>query len=360
MLVVSRHRLLSPERTPAAGRPSRRPLLRLAAIALWARTAFVLLFVPLPLLVAAALFAAVVRLSPWLLALAAQLGGALAAPTRWAGCSWACGRGGARLVRLAAAAVGAHDVPGRGSRASAAFASRGAFVAAARAARRPIDFRPRRGRAGAPAPVARSLPGRRSACSCGRAFHQRRPHRRADPTSAHADPANLGFDRRWPRSFDNYQAAGLLARGLLACTLLPLSILLLRRAALARTTRASLRWFWIYLGALVAGRRAARSLAAPLAERALHRESRAVPARHSPRPCSSLGLLQGLGIFALASRRYAECFAPRRVRHRLHRSFLFFAGRQPQLMTTCMFGGALISLMLVLFVGVVRYARSHP
>ena len=72
-----------------------------------------------------------------------------------------------------------------------------------------------------------------------------------------------------------------------------------------------------------------------------------------------LGLLQGAGVFALASRRWAECFVLGACSI-AYTIFLFYGGYQPALLTSCMFGGSLISLMLVLFVGVIRYARSHP
>jgi hypothetical protein len=72
-----------------------------------------------------------------------------------------------------------------------------------------------------------------------------------------------------------------------------------------------------------------------------------------------LGLLQALGIFSLASRRYHECFVLGGcgVGYTL---LLYLAGRQPLLMPAYMFGGGLVSLTLVLFVGIVRWGRKQP
>ena len=69
--------------------------------------------------------------------------------------------------------------------------------------------------------------------------------------------------------------------------------------------------------------------------------------------------LQALGVFSLASRRYHECFVLGGcgVGYTL---LLYLAGRQPQLMPAYMFGGGLVSLMVVLFVGVVRWGRKQP
>jgi hypothetical protein len=72
-----------------------------------------------------------------------------------------------------------------------------------------------------------------------------------------------------------------------------------------------------------------------------------------------LGLLQALGVFSLASRRYPECFVLGgcSVGYTL---LLYLAGRQPQLMPAYMFGAGLVCLMAVLFVGVVRWGRKQP
>jgi membrane-associated PAP2 superfamily phosphatase len=72
-----------------------------------------------------------------------------------------------------------------------------------------------------------------------------------------------------------------------------------------------------------------------------------------------LGLLQALGIFALASRRHQECFTlgACSIGYAL---ILFFFARQPELMPAYMFGASLVSLMILLFVGVVRWGRKQP
>lgn len=169
------------------------------------------------------------------------------------------------------------------------------------------------------------------------------------------DPANFGFVNLG--GFDDFQAAGLIVQRFLAITLLVLVVFWGKRTVLPRTTRASLRWFWIYLGALVAGA-VLLVVAAPLANVVFTGN----PATFLPSFAAAflmLGLVQGVGVFALASRRWIECFVLGAcgIAYTL---FLFYAGHQPALMISCMFGGALISLMLVLFIGVVRYARSHP
>jgi hypothetical protein len=169
------------------------------------------------------------------------------------------------------------------------------------------------------------------------------------------DPLNFGFVNFG--AFDDFQVAGLIAQRILGITLLLLVVFWTKRTVLNRTTLASLRWFWIYLGALGIGV-LLLVFAAPLADAIFTGH----PAAFLPGFAGAvlmLGLVQGAAIFALASRRWAECFVLGAcgIAYTL---FLFYAGHQPQLMTTYMFGGALISLMLVLGVGVVRYARSHP
>jgi len=71
-----------------------------------------------------------------------------------------------------------------------------------------------------------------------------------------------------------------------------------------------------------------------------------------------MGLLQGIGIFALASRRYPECFAlgGSSLGYIL---LLYFQGR-PELILSCIFVGGLVSLMFVLFIGIVRWGRLQP
>jgi hypothetical protein len=169
------------------------------------------------------------------------------------------------------------------------------------------------------------------------------------------DPLNLGYVNR--SGFDDFQVAGLIAQRILGLTLLLLVVFWTKRSVLNRTTRASLRWFWIYLGALVTGV-VLLVVAAPLAN-AIFTGNPAVFLPDFAGAVFVLGLLQGVAVFALASRRWIECFLLGAL-SLAYTGFLGYAGSQPQLMTSCMFGGALISLMLVLFVGVVRYARSHP
>lgn len=169
------------------------------------------------------------------------------------------------------------------------------------------------------------------------------------------DPANMGFVN--PQGFDDFQAAALIARGVLTGTLALAVIFGTKRAALEKTTLASLRWFWIYLGALVGGV-VLLVAAAPLADAVFTGN----PSAFLPGFAGAvfmLGLLQVAGVFALASRRWLECFVLGACGI-AYTIFLFYAGTQPALLSSCMFGGALISLMLVLFVGVIRYARSHP
>jgi hypothetical protein len=169
------------------------------------------------------------------------------------------------------------------------------------------------------------------------------------------DALNFGFVNLG--GFDDFQVAGLIAQRILGMNLLLLVVFWTKRTVLNRTTVASLRWFWIYLGALVAGV-VLLVMAAPLAN-AIFTGNPAVFLPGFAAAVFMLGLLQGVAVFALASRRWVECFLLGGLGI-AYTGFLFYAGNQPQLMTSCMFGGALISLMLVLFVGVVRYARSHP
>jgi hypothetical protein len=170
---------------------------------------------------------------------------------------------------------------------------------------------------------------------------------------------NLG-EVNWPM-FDSYQTAGLLARTLLWGTQPLLWILFAQRSRLHRTTPASLTFFWIYLGALLLGAILLGCLAQPLSRLFCgdNFQSTAVLVPSLAAAMVPLGLLQGLGIFSLASRRYPECFVLGAcgVGYTL---MLDLAGRQPQLMPAYMFGGGLVALMMVLFVGVVRWGRKQP
>jgi len=161
--------------------------------------------------------------------------------------------------------------------------------------------------------------------------------------------------------FDAYQTAGLLGRALLWGTQPLLWILFAQRSRLDRTNADSLTFFWIYLGALLAGAILLGCLAQPLSwlfcGPNFQPTSFFVPSFAVA--MIPLGLLQALGIFSLASRRYHECFVLGgcSVGYAL---LLYLAGRQPQLMPAYMFGGGLVSLMMVLFIGVVRWGRKQP
>jgi len=161
--------------------------------------------------------------------------------------------------------------------------------------------------------------------------------------------------------FDAYQAAGLLARGLLWGTQPLLWILFAQRFPLDRTRAASLTFFWIYLGALFLGAVALGCLAQPLSWlfSGAQFQSTALFVPSLAAVMIPLGLLQGLGIFSLASRRHPECFVLGGCSLG-YTLLLYFAGRQPLLMPVYMFGGGLVSLMIVLFVGVVRWGRKQP
>ena len=131
-----------------------------------------------------------------------------------------------------------------------------------------------------------------------------------------------------------------------------------RRGPLAKTTPAALTPFWIYLGALVGG-----VIALSLLSRAWALGG-ALPFLQEFGPTFAivmlpLGILQGFGIFCLASRRYPECFTfgGCSVAYAL---MLALFGHRPEIMLPYMFGMALVSVMLVLFVGVVRWGRKQP
>jgi hypothetical protein len=164
----------------------------------------------------------------------------------------------------------------------------------------------------------------------------------------------------WPL-FDAYQTAGLLGRAVLWGTQPLLLVLFVQRSRLNKTTALSLKWFWIYLVALVAGIIFLELFHQTLSElfcgRDYLRTSHLVLVFAAA--IIPLGLLQGLGVFSLASRRYQECFVLGgcSIGYTL---LLYLAGRQAQLMPAYMFGGGLVALMIVLFVGVVRWGRKQP
>ena len=169
---------------------------------------------------------------------------------------------------------------------------------------------------------------------------------------------NLGFVH-WSL-FDGYQTAGMLGRSLLWGTQPLLVFLLGRRATRLKTIRGDYILLWIYLGALVVGALLLCLLAQPLARLFRGADPEAtvhfVPA--FAMTMIPLGLLQGLGFFALASRRYPECFALG-ASALAYTLFLMLEGNA-QLMLSCMFGGGGVALMAVLFIAVVRWGRAQP
>lgn len=161
--------------------------------------------------------------------------------------------------------------------------------------------------------------------------------------------------------FDEYQASGLLGRALLWGTQPLLWILFARRARLHKSIPSSLTFFWLYLGALLVGALLLGCLTQP---GILHAISGPFSVAGKLAPTFAvvmipLGLIQGLGIFSLASRRYPECFVLGGCSI-AYTIILFLFGRQPGLMLPYMFGAGVVSLMIVLFVGVVRWGRKQP
>lgn len=164
----------------------------------------------------------------------------------------------------------------------------------------------------------------------------------------------------WPE-FDAYQTAGLMGRSLLWGTQPLLVMLFAQRSGLNRTTAGSLTFLWIYLCALLLGSLLLTRFPEPLS-RLFCGADFASTAGFIPSFAIAmvpLGLLQALGMFALASRRYHECLVLGgcAVGYAL---LLALVGRQAQLMPAYMFGGGLVALMIVLFVGVVRWGRKQP
>jgi hypothetical protein len=159
--------------------------------------------------------------------------------------------------------------------------------------------------------------------------------------------------------FDVYQATGLLARGLLWGTQPLLWIFYSYRAVTLKTTVNSLFYFWIYLLTLLAG---SFALGVVTHFGALDGVLGPMATRIGPTLAAvmiPLGLLQGLGIFALASQRYLECHLIGALGI-LYTVALKIVGSQPQTMLTYMFGASMVALMMVLLVGVIRYARKSP
>ncbi len=159
--------------------------------------------------------------------------------------------------------------------------------------------------------------------------------------------------------FDIYQATGLLARVLLWGTQPLLWLLYADRVRLTKTTAKSLRYFWIYLGALVLG----AVLLSAFGRRGGLIDG-LIPQAGDIAPTFAvvmvpLGLLQGLAAFALASDRRPECHVLG-VSGVVYAVVLALVGRRPETMLPYMLGLSLIALMAVLFVGVVRWGRKQP
>lgn len=174
-----------------------------------------------------------------------------------------------------------------------------------------------------------------------------------------SDATNIGIVE-WDK-FDAYQTAGLLGRSLLWGTQPLLWILFAQRSRVEKSTAASITFFWYYLGALLVGAvllaQLDKVLAGLFCGSSYELTSELVP--YFAVAMVPLGLLQGLGVFALASRRYPECFTLGGCSLG-YLLLLYLVGRQPQLMPTYMFAGGLVVLMIVLFVGVVRWGRKQP
>jgi hypothetical protein len=172
------------------------------------------------------------------------------------------------------------------------------------------------------------------------------------------DNNNMGYVNWY--LFDGYQAAGLLGRSLLWGTQPLLLLMLVRRTQTTRTTLDSLPLYWLYVIALVAGAFVLTALTQPLSQLfgGAHPELTASFIPSFAVAMIPLGLLQGVGIFSLASRRYPECFVIGGS-GLAYTIFLYWFGR-PQLLLSCMFGGGVAALMLVLFVGMVRWGRRQP
>lgn len=155
-------------------------------------------------------------------------------------------------------------------------------------------------------------------------------------------------------NLDSYQFLGLLARGLLWGTQPLLWILFAQRTRLTKTTSASMTFFWIYLVALVTG-----AFALGFTTHGISTTSRG---DFGPTFCAvmvPLGVIQAFGIFSLASRRYPECFTVGLCGIVYTLILTLFAHRS-DIMLAYMFGLSLISMMIILAVGVVRWGRKQP
>ncbi len=170
---------------------------------------------------------------------------------------------------------------------------------------------------------------------------------------------NIGYVN-WPR-FDAYQSAGLLGRGLLWGTMPLLLLVYVERTHLTRTTFRSMRFFWVYLATLIVSAILLGTFSGFFSYLFCGRHFEET-AHFLPAFCLAmvpLGILQGVGIFALASHRYPECFTFAGA-SLFYSIPLFLEGRQPEIMLLYMFVGATVALMIIMFVGVVRWGRKQP
>jgi hypothetical protein len=169
---------------------------------------------------------------------------------------------------------------------------------------------------------------------------------------------NLGLVR-WDL-FDGYQTAGLLGRALVWGTQPILLLFLARRSPQDHTGKKARRYLWLYLAALLLGGFVLYALRQPLS-RLFGGGGEEMTEYFLPGFIGAMvmmGLVQGLGFFALASRRYPECFALGAAGI-AYTVFLALVGR-PQLLVSYMFGGGGVALLLVLSIGIVRWGRQQP
>jgi hypothetical protein len=160
--------------------------------------------------------------------------------------------------------------------------------------------------------------------------------------------------------FDGYQTAGLLARALLWGTQPLLLLFFVERERLTRTTTTSLRIFWVYVAVLIAGAVALYLLTQPLAWifGGVDSEATRYFLPSFAIAMVPMGLIQGIGVFSIASRRYPECFTLGGCSV-VYTLLLYLIGR-PQLMLSYVFGGGIVALTVVLLIGLVRWGRRQP
>ena len=179
----------------------------------------------------------------------------------------------------------------------------------------------------------------------------------AQPWFGEASDNNMGLVR-WGL-FDGYQTAGLLGRSLLWGTQPILVLLLVRRANQQRTSADVRRLAWFYLGALGVGAILLHQLAVPLS-RLFGGADQDITAYFIPGfsfAMVPLGLLQGLGVFALASAAIPNA-SPWRRQYRLYASARVgrHAATDPELHVRRRSRRAGSAA----FLGVVRWGRIQP